>query len=468
MKEKLKDNKYILLVGICLITIGFGLADCDYYWQAYSGKNIVQHLNFYSIKDLVWGTEDLDTYLDHEWLTNIIFYIFSLLGTKGIFFLKTTICLCVSLSIVKFVKHYNKDIQGIPYILMLIVLFLASMLVFKVKAYTISIIFVMYEIRLLEEYKKDNSNYKVFIIKIIALTLLWNNMHSGSVPLLYVIAGLYWLAYCVKDLKFLGLGLISLVCLGINPYGYKLIYFDITHNFDKDMKYIVRDWKCIDFKDADGKLAVFIMLVFIIALFNQRSKPNKFYVLYTLLAIFLTLNSERHIIYLLPILLILLCNIQSNYNIKLNYNYCNMFIIGLLLVITINTLQSKTYDVDYCMMYLDDEILDILETYGDEGLFSNDQFQLPYGYRVFYTGAYPLNKNRTDTSYYMINYADSISISNIISNYGMTKFLITRYNKDMGSYVFNNSLYSYLSQSDDYICLYSSDILCFYIDKKII
>ena len=90
---KLSRNKlvYILIFGISLLSMYAGLVDYDYYWQAELGRYMVQEGNFNASKDIIWGTLGVSEYLDHEWLTNILFYFSYQLGYYGIFIMKLII-----------------------------------------------------------------------------------------------------------------------------------------------------------------------------------------------------------------------------------------------------------------------------------------------------------------------------------------------------------------------------------------
>ena len=472
IQGKIKENsKWVLLFLIGLLTIKFGLADYDYYWQARCGKYILTEGNFNSLTTLSWYNKDLGTYLDHEWLTNIIFYLFSLLGLKGIFFLKTFIISVVMFTSIKFVKHYNKDLNDVSYLLTVATVFLTSMLVFKVKAYTLSVVFLMYEIRLLEEYKKKiDENKKIYsiLIRLLILIVLWNNMHSGSFPLFFGVAGLYYITE-LRDKKTLLIGLGSLVATGITPFGYKLIFFDILHNGNKVMKHLVKDWQAFDTKESQGIIAFGVLLILFICMIKTVDKKLFYYVL-TFVLLFLTFQSLRQLIYVYPLVLYFIAKADIS-KVDININKVSVVASIIMLVgiiyISISTLNAKDYEEEYCIRRIPTELQQIIEEQGYQGLFTSDDGLLAYDGQPFMSGAYPLNSDKTITTCFLNSYANQTYIENIISNYGLTKFLIYKYNiENIPDMKYYTLLYDYLqSHNDKYECLYDSDIYCYYIER---
>lgn len=85
MLDKIKKNWfYICLIALSLTGVAYGLVDLDYFWQVDLGRQIVQDGNFNGCYNQVWGSLGVAEYYDHEWLTNIIFYFFSLIPYKPV------------------------------------------------------------------------------------------------------------------------------------------------------------------------------------------------------------------------------------------------------------------------------------------------------------------------------------------------------------------------------------------------
>ena len=211
--RKIINNKdslvYITIFFIYLISVFAGLADFDYYWQVALGRNIVTKGDFNSVYNLVWGTNGVSEYLDHEWLTNVFFYLMSLLGYRYIAITKLVISAFCGICTILYIKNENKDLNTVSIIGLFVYTFMISTVFIKVKAYSISLGFVLIEIILLKKYNRVKSliGYEysavhymknkdkepiLYFISLLVLCIIWNNMHSGSIPLFFGIAGLYW------------------------------------------------------------------------------------------------------------------------------------------------------------------------------------------------------------------------------------------------------------------------------------
>ena len=231
-----KDALFLVsIVSVFLTSTILGLSDLDFIWQSYLGKSIITKGDFFGLKDLVWGTVNIHEYYDHEWLCNVFFYLSTLLfgDAYSVIFVKVIIELLLGFTTYAFLKQIIKtynNLHFISYFCCMLMTYCLCFTLVKPKAYDISLIFFMWLLILLEKRKEGTISFKRFALFILLLTLCWNNIHSGSIVLLVAVTGLYWLIYW-RDKYTIFLGVLGLLTLGINPYGYKLIYFDITFIF---------------------------------------------------------------------------------------------------------------------------------------------------------------------------------------------------------------------------------------------
>ena len=128
---------YISIFAIFILSLYAGLADFDYYWQVDLGRQIVKNGNFNGIYNQVWGSTGIATYYDHEWLTNILFYLTSLVGIKGISLMKLLISLFLATCTTFYIRSEKKELNIVSTIELLVFYFLLSVVFLKVKAYCI-------------------------------------------------------------------------------------------------------------------------------------------------------------------------------------------------------------------------------------------------------------------------------------------------------------------------------------------
>lgn len=464
------------MLGVVLISLFTGLADSDWYWQVKLGESIVNNLKFNDFSSLVWGS-DLSFYLDHEWLSNVIFYVLSLLpyGITVTKFILVSLC-CLSTYL--FVKSFNKHDDNVVIVFTLCILFLGSISVFKVKPYMFSFVLLLIEIYFLSRFSRKTSKLGIVIVSI-----LWINLH-GSYPLFICVFGLYIVCFLVRQFRarvknvkmiidYILTFIVSVLASLLNPFGYKLLLFNILHNSDSTMKVLVEDWKAVDCKTELGVLVFIVIVVYILSIKISKSLSLEPFLL-SLAMLFLTLGSARHMIYLVPVVVYLLCS--CDYSLALNkgvviiccYASC---VVGL--ASSISLFNIDNYDKEYGFNYVSDDTLSSIKNYYESdnynGLFLNSVFNsvLGDGVKTFTNGIYPLVSDRVKDELYMTYYASNEDIETIIGYYDLTGFVVDKYSTYEG-YSQNSVLYQYLVKSSDYICIDDTAYYGFFIHKSIV
>ena len=462
-----KDNIiYLTIFAILLLSSYSGLVDYDYYWQSDLGKHIIKDGNFNWIYNQVWGTTGISEYYDHEWLTNILFYLSTLVGLRGITIMKIVISIFLASCVVMYIKSEDKELNDFSVLKIFIFIFILSTVFLKVKAYCISIGFVLLEIMFLKRYKKTLSNN--YFIYMLILCILWNNMHSGSIILFFAIAGIYWFTDLRSNKKIPFYGIIYLLSTSINPYGYKLLLFNLAHFGDSIMKKYVFDWRGLDAKESYGVICAILIFICIVNLYNVDIKENLFDVSMTFIIIFMGLQSVRHLVYLVPFFISVSLN-NNHISVSLNKSvlkYILVFFTGLATVCNYDAFTCKTYNTDYAMNYIDDELKDLLiktNSSSSNGLFSDEVPLWGKGVKSFTSGAFPCTRQRFLDSYLMMWTGSNSQIESIIDYYGLTKFCFKKTNTLVDYYTVNCVLYEYLVNNDDYICLYDSGYYCYFV-----
>lgn len=464
---KLTYNKrayfYALVMMACLCSLYAGLVDLDYYWQADLGMHELRFLDFNWCRNQVWGTKGLGEYLDHEWLCNIFFYLLYGFGEYRVLVTKFFISLITGITLIWYIRHEKKDLKDWQCITLVMVILTYSLIFLKVKAYSVSFLFVLVEIVLLREYSSE-VGHKTFI-KLLALCILWSNFHSGSVPIFFVIAGTFYL-FQYRTKKVFAYGVLCFLSTFLNPYGYRLMLFNMTHFFDKTMKSIIRDWDGIDLSKPIG-VAVFILIFMLVYLMIKTKEKAIEEVVLVILMIYMSISSIRHTIYLFPFLILYICRADLDFKLRVDWRCAG--VVGLfvcILSVQSGIRDKEGYNFRYMSPELEQLVLDTCN--GDStGLFSDGDSSsvLPLGLKDFRTGAYPLVASRTQDCLTLTAYGGVDSIKRIIEYYGLDKFLFCRWNLHTEYYDITNPLYDYLSSSPEYELLYDSDFLCYFVRK---
>lgn len=477
IKENRKFMLYICVFCIMITSVLQGLSDWDFIWQTYLGKEIVQNGRFNALQDLIWGTKEVSTYIDHEWLTNILFYFLdSVFGTTyGIFMTKFIFSILLSFSLCYFINYLtrNSEITSISFLSVFIIVCIFSITAMKPKAFVLSTIFVTWVLCICEKYTDKMLSFKKFSILTLLILVLWNNFHSGSIVLFFIFYGAYWL-FKWREKRVFILGLISLPFLLINPFGLNLILFDIDHFSDKVMKNIIRDWHYLDITMLTGIVILAFVIIVFFHLFNLNIKTDILYIILFLGLFIMTINSMRHFIYLLPVGILIIMKGQFDFDkIKNNHlimvTYFTSIFAFFLFLFMIYALNNNTNDIvdTYTMNYMSDELENILvedNKNSCDGLFVPDVNVWTLGLKSFYIGAFPHTRQRSIDGYILM-YGDNIQITNIINYYDLNRFLVYNTFESETGYTLNTSLYDYLNENTNYIKLYDDGILSYFVSN---
>ena len=470
MKYKFKNLNidYILFLAIILIKVAEGAIDNDYYWQTVFGREELLNHNFTDlVSKVIWGTTGVDTYYDHEWIFNIFVYVLSLLPF-GMYITKFIISLLFCYISILFIKRFAKyeftlNIESI------IVFILLNSLTIHIKAYTISVIFLFLELILLFNYTSENFNKSLLLSCL--LVILWMNIHGGSVLIYFGVAGFWYLLYR-KDVtkKFLLIGLVNIFCLFINPYGYKLILYNFKHILVTQTEFN-QEFAPLDATNYVGCtiIILFILLIWHLRKLDYENKQDLFFILFSLLMLFICARSMRHFIYVYICFLYMYGNTKDQFTLSIFDNSFKktitmVFILASIFIMYfgyINNFRS-TY-----LPFFSEELEKIILDNGEENLYVNAYLSvLPLGIRDFApVGAF--TPERCDDCVILYDGCADSYTEYVIKKYQVTKFLIC--NKD-SSEPRNNGGYSstymyFKSHSDSYKFLYEDEDYSYVIKK---
>jgi len=415
-----------------------GLIDFDYYWQRDLGMHELLFRDFDYCYSQVWGAVS-GTYLDHEWLCNIFFYVFSGFEGYSVLITKMVMALIIGVGMAYALRGYS--LSGTQKSLEMIVILTFSLIFFKVKAYSFTVLFLLLELQALRE-KRYN---------LLWLCILWANTHSGSVVLFIGVYGAYVLFNRFRGIR--GMMISSLGIL-INPYGLDLVVFNLRHALDRTMGMVITDWDCLD---AGTGLGILVLLLATAAFYLARGYERFIACVF----IFMSLTSVRHAIYLFPLLILGIASHRFSHEISFNSKYVSLCLSGVL-VLALTSFNPTRYNLDVMPAELEGLLLEAPE---DDGLFVSAVDVIHLGRKPFTTGAYPMHPDRMQDVQTLLAYGNSQQIEAIIDHYGLTRFVFCKWNERCEYYQIENPLYGYLSSHAGYQCLYDSDNLCYFVMK---
>ena len=464
----------VLLLSRCGVYAG--LADLDYYWQADLGSDVLSGLGFNTAVGLVWEGAGLGEYLNHEWLFCIVLSLFrSLFGDWGVFALKAFICLLTGVCTARFLKRF--DLLGGSVsrgIFILLCVFLNAMVFVKVKAYSLSVLFLMEELVLLQDWRDSSSKRERMLVfdRMLLLCIVWNNVHSGSVPLFFFFAAV-WLDWQLEEIL---CGVTCAVSLLVNPYGYKLLLFDMFHASDKWMRAVNGDWASVDAKTVLGVICAFLLASAFVLLIFDTGRRFRIIVSVTVV-FFLSMSSARHCIYLFPFLYLATsgCCLFD----KTDKVLARAFIGVRLIIVFVSLMFSvmgfvsgiiQAKSEGYRMWYVCDGLVFAMKEAGftpDSRLFTDPDvvYLKALRYQDFTVGAYPLVANRVLDSDVLLSYGGEAQISQIIDFYAFDGYVFCKWNLKVPYYDVESPLYAYLVHQG-YEKVYDDGWLVCFSNKK--
>ncbi|MDT8069176.1 MAG: hypothetical protein ROO76_13505 [Terriglobia bacterium] len=272
-------------LGAALILLVFAfnrpdVSDPDIWWHLNNAQLILAG-HFPRVDTFSWTAKG-SPWMDHEWLSEIPYYLSyragGLRGLYAISFLLSSLTLCLILYRAAKLSSDAKNsfVVAVYCVLLTVVSFGPRTLIF-------GWIYLLIMLIALDKFREGHEK-AVWIIP--PLFLLWVNCHGSWMIGLVIYAiiagsGLFEFQYgqietyrwSPRQLRLLIIvGVLSVLALFVNPYGYKLVAypFDMAFRQKLNIQY-VEEWASVDFHNARGKV-VFLGLVaaFICSFFSKK------------------------------------------------------------------------------------------------------------------------------------------------------------------------------------------------------
>jgi len=270
----------VLLAGVILLYAVRGIAESDIWWHLRNGSEIVIHHKIPSVDTYSWGAVG-SPWLDHEWLSEIIYYLgFRAFGLRGILATYALVLVLIYVGVYYRCCHAGADrkdaiIATLGAICLGGVSFAPRTLLFGWLCMTALLV-------VLDNFEEN----KKVVWLLPPLFCLWINLHGswifGIVVLgAAIVSGLFvgewglvvtkrWTSSQLQTLLFVFAT--SVVALFFNPFGYKLVLypFDLGLRQQSVLKYL-DEWQPVDFGSWNGKLALALIFgILAAALFSRR------------------------------------------------------------------------------------------------------------------------------------------------------------------------------------------------------
>ena len=301
------DRRLLIAFFILLIFAAAArpITDPDFWWHLRTGQYILEtrsipHTDIFSSVKL--GSE----WVTHEWLSEVLMYwIFQASSYAGLI---AFFAFVVALSF--FVTYQRCEIRAPDAFVSGLALLLgtaATIPTWGVRPQMFSILFAAVFLWVLDQYQQNRKSRIIWWL--IAVTVLWVNMHAGFpvglVLILLTIVGIALDEYILQKgsinqiwqrtrVLFL-VWLLSLVAVSLNPNGLRIYSYPFETLRSRSMMQYIHEWRPPDFQDPMflGLIVFIVVILCTLAVSRKRALPSELVILSATAAA--TLRSARNV-----------------------------------------------------------------------------------------------------------------------------------------------------------------------------
>lgn len=268
-------------ISVLLIELG-GIGDSDYYWHIVLGREICSTHTIPVADTFSWISQDLGlTETAHSWLSSIILYQFSRISSNPVVGLLIYSFITAFLYALFIEYAWAKELRD-PFENCLFVTIVTALLSWAGRPQNIGMILFVVSFYLLNDLYRNPDSKRCWLLPV--LSLLWANLHGGSLPILFAFIVLFILMCYLPNINTFGLVneseqktkkvktyiqifVASLLTGLFNPYTYKLYYYFFLTNNEATKKY-VSEWQPCELAD----IVAFFCLAFLFIVFASHKK----------------------------------------------------------------------------------------------------------------------------------------------------------------------------------------------------
>lgn len=292
----------VLFALVVFLAIPKKIADPDIGWHL---RNAQIHLQTHAFlhQDLYSFTTAAKPWMDHEWLSEMPFYLaWRAFGSRGIFLVTVAAIETILLGILGLAYLESGSIKA-AFVVCFAALFLASVS-FGPRTLLFGWIFLVLELGLLAEFRRGRD----LLWALPLVFLLWINAHGSWIIGLVVLA-VFALSGSVQGTwgsiaatrwsrpqarKLAWVSLLSTLALFVNPYGWRLVLYPFDIAFHQKLNIAtVDEWRSLDFHSPRGKIALAIMAAAILLHLLRQRRWRLHEVLFLLIGTYAALTYSR-------------------------------------------------------------------------------------------------------------------------------------------------------------------------------
>lgn len=445
----MKKNKiclfltFIIIIASSIFLFNYGN---DFYWHLKVGEYMIN--NHTIPKDGIFSWYALNNgliWISHEWLFEIIIYLFQILFSNyGSFVYVLIMMSMIAIMIWKLnaEKFLEKPFYTIGWALCGTLIFANKTLP---RPHLFSFLFFTITIYFAKNILQNPKSKLIYIAPIISI--LWSNIHGGSSNLSYIIYFIFFLYSLIikkqkkQSIKFLYACVFSLLSIIVNPHGLKMIIYPYINMTYTTMINCIGEWKNLNFFSIDGFFYTLFIISIIYTIIKNKNRINILDCVLLIIFTILGIKATRFMPYLFIISSSIIPNYWNKSRIKINILPILSFVS--IIFITINIYLVRHINQNFHK--ISNEMINYLKA--EDNMILYNSYNL--GGYLIYQGIPVFVDGRADM------YIDSILSdvcqiekgrnSSILKNYSFNTFLVEN---TSGAYIYlkNNSEYQLLLQ----------------------
>lgn len=292
----------VLFAFVVFLAVPKRIADPDIGWHLRNAE-VQLHTHAFLRLDLYSFTTPGKPWMDHEWLSEIPFYLaWRAFGPRGIFLVTVAAIETILLGILGLAYIESKSIKA-AFLVSFVSIFLAGVS-FGPRTLLFGWIFLVLELCLLASFRRGRD----FLWALPFVFVLWVNAH-GSWMIGLVVLGLFTLSGCVQGRwgsveairwsrpqarKLAWVSLLSTLAVFINPYGWRLALYPFDMAFHQKLNIAsVDEWRSLDFHSPRGKIVLATMAAALLLQMVRRRRWMLHEVLFLLVGTYAALTYSR-------------------------------------------------------------------------------------------------------------------------------------------------------------------------------
>ncbi len=309
IKSYIKNHKllfsfFFFLLSFCLFLMFFLRVDIDYFWHFKAGEYMVENTTIL-VKDIFSWSMYQAPWMSHEWLFDIFIYGLSLVFGKYHLFIYV-FGICLSLLLFLFFIQKKAFLKNIVFSLFWVSFFSLIFVGLSGRPQLISFLLLSITVWILFYYFYHPNSKRIYFLPIISI--IWSNVHGGSSNLCYLLCfltmfcGLFQFSFKKLESNRITkrqlftlfiIGIICLLCVMINPHGFKMITYPYINMGDSLMLSTIAEWQPSNLNTM-SHYVYFIFMLFVLFVFLFSSKKIRFIdFIFYLVFLYLGLKSIR-------------------------------------------------------------------------------------------------------------------------------------------------------------------------------